>query len=127
MFLDAQMWIAALVSLVMLIVLVCILVFMLIRAAFAFKDVQMRDLMHQKESYENMALQAITYLEIMANRERREQGTGPLPVVPPVVPEHNSPITELQQTAADMATLRARLVVVASVLNLPQRTASDDQ
>lgn len=123
---EDQLWIVAAAVLGVLGLLVGVLAFLLIRVAFAFKDIQMRDLRNERDSYESMSLQMVGYLETLANRKRHGEGVGPLPVVAPVIPEHNSPITVLQQDAANLATLRARLVVVTDALGLPPRTAPDD-
>lgn len=98
---------------------------MLVKFALQVKDIEARDITRERNTYRSMALQAVGALEAVANRERRGQGLGLLPIVAPVVAEHNSPPTAIQQEAADIATLRARLVVATDALGLPPRGLED--
>jgi hypothetical protein len=76
------------------------------------------------ENYAEMANAAIDNLEAAVNANRAAQGRGPTAIVPPVVAEHNSPVTEAQQHTADSATMRARLVAATAALGLPPRESA---
>jgi hypothetical protein len=88
-------------------------------AVIAAKDQAMQDMISQRNSYQKMATQSITGLELAANRLRQSRGEGPIEFVKPVVPEHNSPTTQAQIDTAELQTLRARAVAAALVLDVP--------
>jgi len=88
------------------------------------KDDQVKSMQSQRDSYREMADEAIKNLETI--RSERQIGTGmPSPsIVAAVVPEHNSPTTQTQQDSADLQTMRARLVAATLSLGLPARKAA---
>jgi hypothetical protein len=72
-------------------------------------------------AYRQIADEAVANLEASINQTREERGEPPLATLAPVVPEHSSPTTAHQREAADLATLRARLVASTLALGLPPR------
>ncbi len=64
----------------------------------------------QQAIWKAIAQGAVLALEQTVNRYRLYAGDTPLQPIAPVVPEHNSPISQFQQETAVMATWRARLV-----------------
>ncbi len=85
--------------------------------AIGDRDRQLVDLRIERDNYRRMALQATIILENRVNKERTEKGEEPFPVVPAVVPEHNSPTTLEQREDAVFATLRARVAAAARELD----------
>ena len=73
------------------------------------------------KNMKNIAEQAITNLEIIAKYKNKEGGIPSIPMLAPVVPEHQSRVTKTQQETADTQTLRARLVAATLALSLPPR------
>jgi hypothetical protein len=57
-------------------------------------------------------------MEAAVNMTRREAGHPPFEIVPPVVPQHNSPITAHQQYDADLETLKARAAAARRALGI---------
>lgn len=76
------------------------------------------DLLAERNSYRDMATEAIQKLEIAVNQERETAGDAPFVPLAPVVPEHSSPVTPLQAETAAIATLRSRLVAATLALGL---------
>lgn len=76
-----------------------------------------------RDSYKDMASEAIASLSLVASRARDERGEAPIAPLAPVVPEHSSPVTPEQREAAEVATLRADLTASTLDLGLPPREA----
>lgn len=74
-----------------------------------------------RDSYKDMASEAIASLSLVASRARDERGEAPIAPLAPVVPEHSSPVTPEQREAAEVATLRADLTASTLDLGLPPR------
>lgn len=100
---------------------------LLFRQLIATKDDALKAMTSQRDSYREMADEAIKNLEKAVNDGLKLSGRPPFAVVPPVVPEHSSPTTERQQDVADMQTMRARLVAATLALRLPAREASQEK
>lgn len=77
-----------------------------------------------RDSYKEMAAEAIASLAIVANRYRIEGGHDVTSPLAAVVPEHQSPVTPEQQATADLQTMRAQLTASTLDLGLPTRTAA---
>lgn len=76
----------------------------------AAKDEQIKELREQRDSFKKVADRAVSALESEAERRQIARGESPIPMIAPVVREHNSPPTERQRIAADFETLNARQV-----------------
>lgn len=74
-----------------------------------------------KESYKEIAEEAVAAGEAKANKERAKEGKGPLRILAPVVPEHSSPVSPLQEATANVASLRARVTAVTLDFGFPPR------
>lgn len=83
------------------------------------KEILYADLKRERDSFRSMTVSAVANLEIVANLIRRERGLAPLEKVAPVVPESNSPPTAQQIIAAEIATLRARIVAACLAVDFP--------
>jgi hypothetical protein len=77
-------------------------------------------------SYRQMANDAVSKLEIAAARDRATRGDAPYVPLAPVVPEHNSPVSPGQQEAADVQTMRARLVAASLDLGFAAEAVEAD-
>jgi hypothetical protein len=88
-------------------------------------DKQLLEMKSQRDSYRQIGDEAVRVLEQKINKDREVAGKQPFPVIASVVAEHNSPVTEAQQDAADLATLRAKMVaaklIVAGQLSEEER------
>jgi hypothetical protein len=78
-------------------------------------------------SYRQIAEEAVANLETMTNATRAAEGQPSLTVLAPVVPEHQSPTTPRQQAAADVATMRARLVAASLGLGISPKAPSEEK
>ena len=76
----------------------------------------------ERNSWRQIAISAVESVEANVNRIRHAEGKPDFEVVPPVVAEHSSPISERQQATADVATIRARLTAARAALGLEPRT-----
>lgn len=81
----------------------------------------MQSLESQKASYKEMTKEAIANLEMVVTSKGKKTK---IPLIVPVVPEHNSPISQEQLDTAEMQTARARLVAATLALDLPTREQS---
>lgn len=90
--------------------------FKLLQAA---KDQQIAALTIRADSYERLAKQSVNALEAVLNARRAADHEPPMPVVPPVLPQHSSPVTVDQQADADLETLKARAAAARRALGLP--------
>jgi len=84
-------------------------------------DREMKAMASEKDSYKEIAAEAVDALENKVNELRRAAGKPSFPTVPPVIPEHSSPVSAGQQDTADLQTLRARVTAAVSALGLPPR------
>ena len=91
---------------------------LLFRQLLAAKDAHANDLESDRDSYRRLALEATGLVEHSVNRLRHIRGEEPLPAMPHVIPEHNSPSTAQQLMTAEMATLSARLLAAMQGLGL---------
>ncbi len=89
--------------------------FKLLQAA---KDGQIATLTMRANAYEHLANQSVNAMEAAVNAKLNQANYPPFTVVPPVEPEHNSPVSPDQQADADVATLRARSVAAMRALGL---------
>lgn len=96
----------------------------LFRLLLAAKDAQLKTAESHGQSYRQMALEAVANLEMAVNERRATVGKSGFTVIAPVVPEHSSPTTQLQEDTADIQTLRARLVAASLHLELPARESA---
>ncbi len=87
------------------------------------KDRQINDLISERNSYREMAAEAVAAVESNVNELRTLRGQPRFVPIAPVVPEHNSPVTPAQQDTADLQTIRARLTAATLALGLPAREA----
>ena len=85
------------------------------------RDQDLQDLRGERNSWRSIANTAVENIEKAVNRLRSAEGKGDFEAVAPVVPEHSSAVTELQQETADVATLRARLVAATAAFGLEPR------
>jgi hypothetical protein len=76
------------------------------------------ELREQRDSYKKLAVSATVVLEEAAVRHQKQHGIQPIPLIPPVVPQHNSPTSPKQREAADFATLQARTVAATVAIQL---------
>jgi len=79
-----------------------------------------------RESYRQIANEAVANLEAAARLARETRGEPPLPALAAVIPEHQSLTTAQQRDVADAATIRARLVAATLGLGLPPREPSEE-
>lgn len=91
----------------------------------ASKDAQIASAVSDRNSYKGMYDDAMVALEIGINSKRRAEGKPPIQMLPPVVPEHNSEPTAVQQTTAVIATDRARLTAMVADLGLVPRQVAN--
>jgi uncharacterized protein YceH (UPF0502 family) len=91
----------------------------LFRLYVASRDSQLNDLREQRDAFKKVADRAVETLEKEAGRRQAARGEVPVPMLAPVVPEHNSPTTEHQQAAADLETIKAREVAARLILEGP--------
>jgi hypothetical protein len=84
-------------------------------------DAQIMELKQEKDSWKEMASEAIAGLQKVANMKRRKEGKEDFTVVAPVVPEHSSPVTSKQLNLAIMQTERAKLTAANLDLELEPR------
>ena len=96
------------------------------RTLMASKDKHIEEMRDQRDSYKEIATEAVSAMEVGVNAKRAGRGFGPTPHVPAVVPEHNSPTTRKQQDTADLQTMRARLTAATLELGLPARVAGGE-
>ncbi len=92
---------------------------MLFKLLMAAKDQQLKDMTNQRNSYRDIATEAVAILDAVAARESIRTGTERLPGIAPVLPEHSSPSSILQRDVASLQTLRARLVALHLELGMP--------
>lgn len=97
---------------------VVVLLFKLLLAA---KDAQIAELTTDRNIYRQAAQDAMRVAEVATNKLRKERGLPPLPLLAAVVPEHQSPPSAKQIAVAELATLRALMVVIMAELELPPR------
>src|ERR1700684_4380576 len=90
-------------------------------------DQQMADLKSQRDSYRQMNDESVRALESVVNAKRAASGKLPFAPLAAVVPEHSSPVTEKQQTVADIATVRAKLTAAKMELGLPPRDETEEE
>lgn len=95
----------------------CSAVVVVFKLLMRAKDHQLLDLIAQRKSYKEIAADSVRALEQVANRIRGEQGMPPLTIIAPVVPEHSSPVSEMQKEVAELQTLRARCVAATLSIN----------
>lgn len=93
----------------------------LFRTLMSVKDSQLETMKSERDSYKEIADDAVGTLEAKVNLDRQAKDEPPFKVVVPVVPEHNSPVTQKQKDAAHLATLRARFTAVTKALGFPPR------
>lgn len=100
-----------------------------IREALATEALERRatDTAAHRESYQQIAAEAVEHLEEATNQALAARGEPPLVVVAAVVPEHSSPVSPQQKNTALVATLRARLVAVMAALGLPPREPTTEE
>jgi hypothetical protein len=84
-------------------------------------DQRLRDRTSERDSYKEIANEAMAALERRVNENLHTAGKQPFTAIAPVVPEHNSPVSEKQQQTADLQTLRARLTAATLALGMPAR------
>jgi hypothetical protein len=90
----------------------------LFKLLLAAKDHEITAVTTQRDSYEKLANQSVSAMEAAVNRGRLESGQAPFTTIPPVVPQHNSPITSGQQYDADLETLKARAAAARRALGI---------
>ncbi len=83
----------------------------------ASKDRHLAGVEIERDSYRNMANEAVTNLETAVEKFLADD-IKRVPRLAPVVPEHQSPTTPQARVIADIATLRARAVAAALALGL---------
>lgn len=91
----------------------------------AAKDARIKEIQEDRDSYKNIADDALASLETMVNKERKRSGRTDFTKLAPVVPEQNSPISLKQRSDAKVATARARLVAAKLDLGLHARQEDD--
>jgi len=77
-----------------------------------------------RDSWREMAEELGVNIEKAVNRHRASKGLPAFTAMAPVVPEHSSPVTDKQQQAADIGTMRARLVAATKELGLEPRESA---
>ena len=82
----------------------------------ASRQAQIEDMRQQREGYRKGYERTVALLEAAAQKQVRARGGTPIPKLAPVLPEHGSPVSEAQQAAADLGTLKAREAVAALIL-----------
>ena len=98
----------------------CSAVVVVFKLLMATKERQLADMQSQRDSYKGIANESVRTMEDLANRVRTEQGKPAFTAIAAVVPEHSSPPSEAQKQAAELQTLRAR--IVAATLNINSET-----
>ncbi len=115
---------AALAVIVPLVISLAGVVSLLFKLLLLAKDDRMKDIKSERDSYKEIAEEAVAKMEKVANERLKLAGQPHFTPLAPVVPEHNSPTTEAQQEAADLQTMRARLVASDLILGFPARKAA---
>src|ERR1041385_2988656 len=85
---------------------------------------QVLDITADRNSYRQIAEEAVRQLEQARNQVRERRGQAPFTTFAPVQAEHSSPVKEQQIETAHIATLRARLI--AAVLDIRQEPPQYD-
>jgi hypothetical protein len=93
----------------------------LFRMLMSSKDAQLVSMTSERDSYKEIADDAVGTLEARVNMEREHRGEAPFKAIAPVIPEHNSPTTQKQVNTAHLATLRARFTAATMALGFPPR------
>ena len=75
-----------------------------------------RDMRTDRDNNRRAAEQAAIVLENRVNTERLAKGLDPFPIMAAVIPEHNSPVSPEQESAARFATIRARITAASLAL-----------
>ena len=91
----------------------------LFKLLMAAKDHEITALSFQRDSYEKLANQAVSAMEAAVNAHRAVSGEPPFLTIPPVIPQHHSPITMNQQFDANLETLKARAAAARRALGIP--------
>lgn len=98
------------------------LVALIVRQKNFYLQTELAALKSERDSWCSIAGTAVENIEASVNRLRAAEGKSDFEVIPDVVPEHSSPITERQQGTVDVATMRARLTAAVAALGLDPRT-----
>ena len=90
-------------------------------------DAQLDDLRSQRDSYRNMAEEAVKNIEELVNADRLKKGKPPFDKLAPIVAEHSSPTTEAARDTADVGTMRARLVAANLAMGIEAEKEQADE
>jgi len=94
---------------------------LLFKLLMASKDRALDEMTTERNSYKQMAEEAIANGEKFVSDSLAKCGQPDFEPMAPVVPEHSSPVTRQQQDVAELQTLRARLVASTLAMKLPPR------
>lgn len=90
----------------------------LFRMVIANYDSQLTYWRSKELNWQEMTERAVSGMENEVNRKRVIAGKQPFPVLAAVLPEHSSPVTQAQKHAADLETMKARLVAAELSLDI---------
>jgi hypothetical protein len=85
------------------------------------RDKELADMKAQRDSYKEIGHEAVTNLGLVRALHPEAIVPTMIPRLVPVIPEHNSPTTQVQRDAAELQTMRAQLVAETLRLGLPAR------
>lgn len=98
-------------------------IFKLLMAA---KDAALADAKATGENYKSVANDAVRIMQAALIKQKEAEGQVGIRQLAPVQPEHQSPVTEVELTTANQATLRAAVTAAALELGLPPRSNPPD-
>lgn len=98
-------------------------IFKLLMAA---KDTALADAKATAENYKSVANDAVRIMQAALVKQKEAEGKIGVKQLAPVLPEHQSPVTEAELATANQATLRAAVTAAALELGLPPRSTPPD-
>ncbi len=97
------------------------------RLLMAAKDAQIADLVARLKNSDSVGGDAVRMMQIAMEQKRAAEGMPSIKPLAPVIPEHQSPVTEAEEATARQATRRAEVTAAALELGVPGRKANTEQ
>lgn len=91
------------------------------RSQLAQRDARIASLERRGDSLKQITEEALATVEEMAKQKAAAEGKVIATPLVPVIPERNSPVTKEEIEAAELATVRGRMVAASVALGLPAR------
>ncbi len=86
------------------------------------RDSQLADRTAERDNYRSVAADAVRMMEAAVTKQRAAEGLPPIKPLAAVLPEHQSPVSEAEETTAHQATLRAAVTAAGLELGVPSRS-----